>query len=106
MANTDLVPHYGEIIHAQLRGVNADLPQSLSGVSVQQDPEPLSLPVQGRDPLADLLEGLAGEKTHPDGPDTSLSPPAPPPHTEAATRIPQKMILGAGEFICAPQRKI
>lgn len=54
------MPHYGEIIHAQLRGVNADLPQSLSGVSVQQDPEPLSLPVQGLDPLADLLEGLAG----------------------------------------------
>lgn len=54
--------HYGEIIHAQLGGVHADLPQSLSGVGVQQDPQPLSLPVQGLDPLADLLEWLAGGK--------------------------------------------
>lgn len=60
--NTDLVSHYGEIIHAQLGGVHTDLPQSLSGVGVQQDPQPLSLPVQGLDPLADLLEWLAGGK--------------------------------------------
>lgn len=62
ICNTDLVPHYGEIIHAQLGGVHADLPQSLSSVGVQQDPQPLSLPVQGLDPLADLLEWLAGGK--------------------------------------------
>lgn len=59
---TDLVSYDGKIVHAQLGGVHADLPQSLSRVGVQQDPEPLALPVQGLDPLADLLEWLMGGK--------------------------------------------
>lgn len=79
------MPHDGEIIHAQLRGVNADLPQSLSGVSVQQDPEPLSLPVQGLDPLADLLEGLAAGRR------IRLDPPL--------------RILGGGELIFASKEQ-
>lgn len=54
----DLVTHDGEIIHSQLTDIHSDFPQSLSSVSVQQDPEPLSLLVEGFDSLADLMERL------------------------------------------------
>lgn len=55
--------HYGEEIHPQLTGIDRDLPQSLSGVGVQQDPEPLALPVESADPLADLSHRLTGGNT-------------------------------------------
>lgn len=92
------MPHYGEIIHAQLWGVNVDLPQSLSGVSVQQDSEPLSLPVQGFDPLADLLEGLAGGK--------HIRLDWTPVYRLLLLLHTQQIILRGGELICAQQRKI
>lgn len=65
--------HYGEIIHAQLAGVHPDFPQSLSSVGVEQNPEPLTLPVQGFYPLADLLDRLTrGKHIRLDGTQTLL----------------------------------
>lgn len=56
----DLVSHYGEVIHPQLTGIYTDFPQSLSSISVEQDPEPLMLLVQALYSLADLLDWLTG----------------------------------------------
>lgn len=55
---SDLVSHYGEVIDSQFTDIYPDLPQSLSSVSVQQDPEELALLVQRFYPLADLLNWL------------------------------------------------
>ncbi len=38
-----LVSHYGKVIHSQFTGIHSDFPQSLSRISVEQDPEPLML---------------------------------------------------------------
>lgn len=54
--------HYGEEIHSQLTGIDRDLPQSLSSVGVQQDLEPVTLPVESADPLADLSHRLTRGK--------------------------------------------
>lgn len=55
---SDLVAHYGEIINSQFTGIYPDLPQSLSSVGVEQDPEELALLIQSFYPLADLLDRL------------------------------------------------
>ncbi|KAF3835737.1 hypothetical protein F7725_028295 [Dissostichus mawsoni] len=56
----DLVSHYGEVIHSQFTGMDWDFAHSLSSVGVQQDLQPLTLPVQTLYPLADLWEWLTG----------------------------------------------
>lgn len=54
----DLVSHNGEVIQSQFTGIYSDLPQSLSSISVEQDPEPLTLLVERLYPLADFLDWL------------------------------------------------
>lgn len=56
--HTHLVSHYGEVIHPQLTGVHSDFPQSLRGIGVDQDPEPLLLLVEGFDSVANPLDRL------------------------------------------------
>lgn len=58
----DLVSHYGEVIHSQFTGIYPDFPQSLSSISVEQDPEPLTLLVERFYPLTDLLNWLTRGK--------------------------------------------
>lgn len=50
--------HDGEVIHPHVNSIHPDLPQSLSRVGVDQDPELVPLLVEGLDSLADLLDGL------------------------------------------------
>lgn len=54
--------HYGEVIHSQFTGIYPDFPQSLSSISVEQDPEPLTLLVERFYPMADLLDWLTRGK--------------------------------------------
>jgi len=54
----DLVPHDCEVIHPQLTGIDSDFPQSLSGIGVEQDPEPLLLLVETFYSLRDLRDLL------------------------------------------------
>ena len=60
----DLVSHYGEVIHAQYTGIYWDFPQSLSSISVEQNPEPILLLVERVYSLADLLDWLTLDKAH------------------------------------------
>lgn len=52
--------YYGKVIHSQLTGIYSDFPQSLSSISVEQDPELLVLFVERLYSLADLLDWLTG----------------------------------------------
>lgn len=54
----DLVSHDGEEIHSQVTGADGHFAQSLSSVSVQEDPELRPRPVHGFDPVTDLLDRL------------------------------------------------
>lgn len=54
----DLVSHYGKVIHPQFTGIYSDFPQSLSCISVEQDPEPLVLLVERFYSLTDLPDWL------------------------------------------------
>lgn len=54
----DLVSHYGKVIHSQFTGIYSGFPQNLSGISVEQDPEPLTPLVERFHSLADLVDWL------------------------------------------------